>query len=72
MRGAWWLIAYLSTVSILSWAGSAEFEGHGYIPYGWDQLCVAVSALLFCYWGVRSGWRTPEVEAAHGHVPRGQ
>lgn len=64
LRGAWWLIAYLATVSLLSWAGSTEFEGHGYISYGWDQLCVAVAALVFCYWGVRSGWRTPAIEAA--------
>lgn len=64
LRGAWWLIGYLVTVVALSWAGSAQFEGHGYIAYGWDQLCVALAALLFCFLGVRSGWRTPAVEAA--------
>ena len=69
MRGAWWLVAYLATVSILSWAGSKEFEGHGYLGYGWDQLCVGLSALVFCYWGVSSGWRTPAVEGAHGSTP---
>jgi hypothetical protein len=47
----------------LSWAGSKEFEGHDYIGYGWDQLSVAVSGLLFYYWGLRSGWSTPWVEA---------
>ena len=70
MRGAWWLVAYLATIALLSWAGSKEFEGHGYIGYGWDQLCVALAALTFCYWGVRSGWRTPAVESAHGQVPK--
>ncbi len=64
LRGAWWLIAYLAAVAALSWAGSKEFEGHDYIPYGWDQLCVALAALAFYFWGVRSGWRTPAVEAA--------
>jgi hypothetical protein len=59
LRGALWMIAYLCTLVILSWAGSADFEGHGYIPSGWDQLCVAIAALAFFYWGVRSGWRTP-------------
>jgi amino acid transporter len=59
LSGATWLIAYLSAIVILSWAGSKEFEGHGYLGYGWDQLCVALTALVFCYWGVRSGWRTP-------------
>ena len=64
LRGAWWLMAYLVTISLLSWAGSKEFEGHGYIPYGWDQLCVAIAALVFCVWGVKSGWRTPSIEAS--------
>jgi amino acid transporter len=65
-RGAGWLIAYLSAIVVLSWAGSKEFDGQGYLPYGWDQVCVAATALIFCGWGVRSGWRTPalaEVES---------
>src|SRR6202142_2445303 len=62
LRGAWWLIAYLAATAALSWAGSKEFEGHDYIGYGWDQLSVAVSGLLFYFWGVRSGWATPWVE----------
>jgi amino acid transporter len=70
LRGAWWLIAYLGTISLLSWAGSREFEGHGYIGYGWDQLCVAIAALIFCYWGVNSGWRTPSIEAGQGGSAR--
>ncbi len=63
MRSAWWLIAYLSTIVALSWAGSKEFAGRGYIGYGWDQLCVAIASLAFCWWGVRSGWRTPALAA---------
>jgi amino acid transporter len=63
MRASWWLFAYLIAVTILSWAGSKEFEGHGYLGYGWDQLCVAVTSLGFYFWGVRSGWRTPAVIA---------
>ena len=66
LRGSWWLIAYLAAITVLSWAGSKEFEGHGYISYGWDQLCVALAALVFYFWGLRSGWRTPAVEAAEG------
>jgi amino acid transporter len=64
LRAAWWLIAYLCVVTALSWAGSGEFEGHGYIHYGWDELCVALSALAFYRWGLRSGWRTPSIAAA--------
>ena len=63
LRGAWWLFTYLVAITILSWAGSKEFEGHDYIHYGWDQLCVAVAALIFYFWGLRSGWRTPAVES---------
>ncbi|HMK84530.1 MAG TPA: APC family permease, partial [Steroidobacteraceae bacterium] len=59
LRGACWLIAYLAAVVALSWAGSKEFEGRGYIGYGWDQLCVALMAVAFFFWGVRSGWATP-------------
>jgi amino acid transporter len=58
LKGAWWLIAYLAAIVLLSWAGSKEFAGRGYIGYGWDQLCVALVALVFFFWGVRSGWRT--------------
>jgi amino acid transporter len=59
LKGAYWLIAYLAAVVALSWAGSKQFEGRGYIGYGWDQLSVAVVALAFFYWGVHSGWQTP-------------
>ena len=62
LQGAWWLIGYLLVITALSWAGSKEFEGRDYIGYGWDQLCVALAALVFYFWGVRSGWRTPAVE----------
>jgi amino acid transporter len=63
LRASWWLFAYLIVITVLSWAGSKEFEGHDYIGYGWDQLCVAVTSLGFYFWGVRSGWRTPAVIA---------
>jgi len=63
LRASWWLLAYLIAITILSWAGSKEFEGHDYIHYGWDQLCVAVTSLAFYFWGLRSGWRTPAVIA---------
>jgi amino acid transporter len=64
LRGAWWLIGYFAAMAGLSWAGSTQFEGHGYLAYGWDQACVAIAALFFYAWGVRSGWRTPPVAAA--------
>ena len=69
LKGAWWLIAYLPVIALLSWGGSERFGGKGYLPYGWDLAVIAVVGFAFYLWGVRSGWRTPAVEAAHGHVP---
>jgi amino acid transporter len=68
LRGAWWLIAYLAAVVALSWAGSKEFAGRGYIGYGWDQLSVALVALAFFSWGSRSGWHTPALTAVETAV----
>ncbi|GAA0707613.1 APC family permease [Dokdonella soli] len=69
LRGAWWLIVYLPVVAALSWAGSAKFGGRDYLTWGWDLAAVAVIGLAFYVWGVKSGWRTPSVEAAHGEIP---
>jgi amino acid transporter len=69
LQGAWWLIAYLPTIALISWGGSTRFGGKGFLPYGWDLVVVAAVGLVFYVWGVKSGWRTPSVEAAHGHVP---
>jgi amino acid transporter len=63
LRAACWMFTYLLALTGLSWGGSREFGGHDYLSYGWDQLCVAVAALVFYGWGLRSGWRTPGVEA---------
>jgi amino acid transporter len=63
LHASWWLLAYLLVITVLSWAGSKEFEGHDYIGYGWDQLSVAAASLAFYFWGLRSGWRTPSVIA---------
>ncbi|AND71128.1 amino acid transporter [Dyella thiooxydans] len=71
LKGAWWLIAYLVTLAVVSKFGSAKFGGLGYIPYGWDLALVAVIGLVFFLWGVKSGWRTPSIVAerseAHTH-----
>ena len=71
MKGAWWLIVYLPVIAFVSWAGSTTFGGQGYMPYGWDLVIVAAIGLVFYVWGVKSGWRTPSVEAAqleaHAH-----
>ncbi|SDJ73867.1 APC family permease [Streptomyces indicus] len=54
---AWWLIGFLLWLGTLSALGSPEFGGHGVIPGGVDIALVAVSALGFYFWAVRSGIR---------------
>ncbi|MFT3905837.1 MAG: APC family permease [Steroidobacteraceae bacterium] len=65
LRGAWWLIVYLPTIALVSWAGSAKFGGHDYIKWGWDLVVVAAIGLVFFAWGAKSGWSTPSVQQAH-------
>jgi amino acid transporter len=71
LDGAWWLIIYLPVIAIISWGGSTTFGGRGYLPYGWDLVVVAVAGVVFYFWGLKCGWRTPSVEAirmeAHAH-----
>lgn len=65
LRASWWLIFYLPSIACISWAGSARFGGRDYLISGWDLVVVAVFALIFFVWGVRSGWTTPAVQQAH-------
>lgn len=70
MKGAWWLVFYLIALAVVSRIGSVKFGGLGYIAYGWDLAVVAVIGLVFFLWGVKSGWRTPSVEAAQMEARR--
>ncbi|HEX7341525.1 MAG TPA: APC family permease [Rhodanobacteraceae bacterium] len=63
LDGSWWLIAYLPSIALVSYLGSATFGGINVIPYGWDLVVVALVGVAFYFWGVRCGWRTPSVEA---------
>ncbi|MFF2042126.1 APC family permease [Kitasatospora sp. NPDC058170] len=56
-----WVIAYLFVMAGVSWAGGTEFGGRGYLAPGWDLLTVAVIALAFYRWGVRSAWQNPSL-----------
>jgi amino acid transporter len=64
LNGAWWLIAYLPAIAGLSYIGSVKFHGLGWMTYGWDLVIVGLVGLAFYFWGLASGWRTPDVEAA--------
>jgi amino acid transporter len=58
LKAAWWLVAYLPTMALLSLIGSKQFGGRGYLPYGCDMLAVIALSLVFYYWGVNTGYRT--------------
>ncbi|RKP43965.1 APC family permease [Trinickia fusca] len=58
LKAAWWLVAYLPSMAVFSLIGSKQFGGLGVLPYGWDMLAIAVFALVFYHWGVRSGYRS--------------
>ncbi|GAA1398159.1 APC family permease [Kitasatospora putterlickiae] len=63
LKAGAWMIAYLFVMAGVSWAGSADFGGRGYLPEGWDLIVVAVIALAFYAWGVRSAWANPSLAA---------
>jgi amino acid transporter len=65
-KGALWLVVYMPTIALLSYIGSAKFGGKDYLTYGWDLVVVGVAALGFYWWGLRCGWRTPDLDALHG------
>ncbi|TDG04617.1 APC family permease [Paraburkholderia guartelaensis] len=67
LKAAWWLCAYLPIMALLSLVGSKQFGGAGLLPYGWDMLVVALVSLVFYYWGVNSGYRSPYLAERQEH-----
>ncbi|AXE99698.1 MULTISPECIES: APC family permease [Paraburkholderia] len=67
LKAAWWLVAYLPIMAILSLIGSKQFGGLGVLPYGWDMLVVIAFSLIFYYWGVHTGYRTEYLNERESH-----
>ncbi len=63
LKAGAWMVAYLFVMAAVSWAGSTDFGGEGYLPEGWDLLVVALIGLAFYAWGVRSAWANPSLAA---------
>ncbi|MEV0532465.1 APC family permease [Kitasatospora sp. NPDC050463] len=63
LKAGAWMIAYLFVMAGVSWAGSTDFGGQGYLPEGWDLLVVAALGLAFYRWGVASAWANPSLDA---------
>lgn len=62
LRHGLWLVLFLPLLVAISWAGSRQFGGRGFIPYGWGMATVALVSWAFCQWGARAGVREPNVD----------
>jgi amino acid transporter len=62
VRTALWFPAYLISIAVLSFAGSPQFGGRGWIAYPWDLAAVAAVALVFFRWGVAASLSNPDLE----------
>ena len=56
-----WIFGYFITMAFLSFIGSKEFNGLGYLTFGEDMVVVGIVSLCFFYWGISSAWVTPQL-----------
>lgn len=59
-----WMVVYLLVMMTISCLGSDKFGGYNVIHYGWDMALIAVVALLFYMWALKSGFETEFLEDA--------
>ena len=63
LKSGFWFVCYLLAMASLSWLGDHEFGGVGLLKGPFDQISVAIVALIFYYWSVKSAWITPMMQA---------
>ncbi|MGC4378526.1 APC family permease [Fictibacillus sp. Mic-4] len=56
-----WMVVYLAFMTLVSYLGSEKFGGLDIIKYGWDMVIIAISSLIFYFWGVKSAWRNESI-----------
>lgn len=56
--GCFWMIGYLIFISAMSFIGSTEFNGQGWIHYPFDFAVIIIGSLGFYYWGTVSNVMT--------------
>ncbi len=61
-KAALWMLVYLPGLALISFLGSKNFGGIGFIPFGVDLVLVAALGVGFYLWAVQSGWRTPFID----------
>lgn len=64
LKAGAWMVAYLFVMAFVSYCGSRDYGGRGWLPAGWDLLIVAVIGLAFYFWGVRASWVNPTLDEA--------
>jgi amino acid transporter len=64
LKAGIWMIVYLLYMGLISYLGSSKFGGHDVITYGVDMVVVALSSLVFYFWGVKSGWKSDSLPLA--------
>ncbi len=52
-----WMPAYLGSIVLFSYLGSAQFGGSGIIPFPWDTVVFAAMSLIFYFIGYYCGLR---------------
>ncbi|TQF01882.1 APC family permease [Kitasatospora acidiphila] len=62
LKAGVWMIAYLVVMAGVSWAGSKSYGGHNHLKEPLDLVVVALLALAFYFWGVRSAWSNPSLD----------
>ncbi|MFB5190180.1 APC family permease [Alicyclobacillus fastidiosus] len=53
LKSSWWLVFYYAAIVIVSKLG--DFGGIAWIPGVWDQVMIAVIAVITYYWGGHTG-----------------
>lgn len=66
LRSAWFILVLLFIEMIVSWFSVLGTFPYGplakaYIPFPYDTLAMVVVAVVIYFWGLRSGFRTPEL-----------
>ncbi|MCQ4044029.1 APC family permease [Streptantibioticus rubrisoli] len=72
LKAGVWMVAYLFVMAFVSYVGNKDYGGQGYLPEGWDLLIVALIGLAFYFWGVRSAWHNPSLEAVREELKAAQ
>jgi amino acid transporter len=63
ITAAAWFIVFLFGLYLLTYIGPFSTLPTPIINFGWDELIVAVFALIMFYWAVASGYSTPEIQS---------